>query len=49
MARPVVHVEITGRDPAALRGRLIELFGSHFAAPATVAEGDVVGVAALPG
>jgi uncharacterized protein len=39
MANPVVHFEITGRDPEALRRWFGELFAWEFAAPATVAAG----------
>ncbi|MEJ2885280.1 VOC family protein [Actinomycetospora aeridis] len=39
MARPVVHFEITGRDPEALRRWFGELFAWDFDEPSTVAEG----------
>lgn len=39
MAHPVVHFEITGRDPEALRRWFTALFGWRFDEPGTVAEG----------
>jgi uncharacterized protein len=38
MAQPVVHFEIIGTDPAALRGYYAELFGWQFATGGPVAE-----------
>jgi uncharacterized protein len=39
MAQPVVHFEITGRDPEALRRWCAGLFGWEFDVPSRVAEG----------
>jgi hypothetical protein len=39
MARPVVHFELTGRDPQALRAYFAELFDWRFDVPSRVAEG----------
>ena len=39
MARPVVHVEVTGRDPESLRGFFTALFDWDFDVPSPVAEG----------
>jgi predicted enzyme related to lactoylglutathione lyase len=39
MARPVVHVEVTGRDPGTLRRFFGELFDWDFDVPSPVAEG----------
>jgi uncharacterized protein len=39
MARPVLHFEITGRDPEALRGFFGGLFDWRFDVPSRVAEG----------
>jgi predicted enzyme related to lactoylglutathione lyase len=39
MARPVVHFEITGRDPEALRRWFGELFAWEFDVPSRVADG----------
>jgi uncharacterized protein len=39
MARPVVHFEITGRDPERLRGFFGALFDWRFDVPSRVAEG----------
>lgn len=39
MARPVVHFEITGRDPESLRGFFGQLFDWRFDVPSRVADG----------
>ncbi|MCD2194369.1 VOC family protein [Actinomycetospora endophytica] len=39
MARPVVHFEVTGRDPESLRGFFGELFDWRFDVPSRVADG----------
>jgi uncharacterized protein len=39
MARPVVHFEVTGRDPAALRSFFGQLFDWEFDVPSRVADG----------
>jgi uncharacterized protein len=39
MARPVVHFEVTGRDPETLRRFFGGLFDWHFDVPSPIAEG----------
>lgn len=39
MRRPIVHVEITGKDPQSVREYFTELFEWSFDVPSRVAEG----------